>query len=67
MKAEMTDAELLELFALLQPRLDTAHNVIKKEPEMRIKQEKEEGFVFAANLLKKKKKTLKEVQRTRDP
>ena len=49
MKAEMTDAELLELFALLQPRLDTAQNVIKKEPEMRIKQEKEDGFVFAAD------------------
>ena len=48
-KAAMTDADLLEMFALLQPQLDKAQNHTKQETQIIIKQEKDDGFVFAAD------------------
>ena len=48
-KAAMTDAELLEMFALLQPQLDKAQKQTKQETQIIIKQEKDDGFVFAAD------------------
>lgn len=48
-KAAMTDADLLEMFALLQPQLDKAQNQTKQETRINIKQEKDDGFVFTAD------------------
>ena len=44
----MTDLDLLAMFALLQPQLDKAQNQTKQETQINIKQEKDDGFVFAA-------------------
>ena len=50
-KPAMTDLDLLAMFALLQPQLDKAQNQTKQETQINIKQEKDDGFVFAASRL----------------